>query len=254
MLAVLASHLLYAKSPQMQSMRWNLFPEESHKGYPFDRISASSRSVVSPQIHLVATRVTLALSTANLHRRRRLMLTWTNGQDGSLKLKRGQTVSRTYSKTVKSVVCDSELELPTYARKQWKAAQNWPLIPLRAASSQEEGTQTFSRCPHCHPCAYHAQAILAYPAHRGAPGTITLTDTSLFFTSFTSSTRAVTIDLKTIVGVKRSSLANGLRIRWSETRNNATTEEGNEKFLWVSGRDDLFARLIGSQSRRWLAM
>ena len=58
----------------------------------------------------------------------------------------------------------------------------------------------------------------------------------------------MTIDLKALTGVKRSGLTKGLKVRWT-TQDNT---EHEEKFFWVVGRDDLFARLVGSQSGRWL--
>lgn len=81
-----------------------------------------------------------------------------------------------------------------------------------------------------------------------------MTETTLLFTPITSLNPTLTVDLKTLVGVKRSGLAKGLRIRWCETLENGVVEEKEEKFLFVSERDDLFARLIGTQSRRWLAV
>jgi GRAM domain-containing protein 4 len=59
------------------------------------------------------------------------------------------------------------------------------------------------------------------------------------------------IDLKNLTRVKRSSLANGLKVHWTSVDNNGNTSELEERFLWVVGRDDLFARLVGSQSRQW---
>lgn len=99
-----------------------------------------------------------------------------------------------------------------------------------------------------------ANASTAYLAQCKVPGLITLTDTQLVFTPLTSSAATTTVDLKSLIGVKRSSLAKGLRIRWSETQPNGIDEEKEEKFLCVSQRDELFAKLIGVQGRRWLAV
>ncbi|KAI0094874.1 hypothetical protein BDY19DRAFT_915067 [Irpex rosettiformis] len=91
-----------------------------------------------------------------------------------------------------------------------------------------------------------------YPAQCKVPGLITLTDTHLFFAPLTSLLTTVTIDLKKLTGVKRSSLTKGLKVRWTNTQEDGKTAEQEERFLCVIGRDDLFARLVGSQSGRWL--
>ena len=67
-----------------------------------------------------------------------------------------------------------------------------------------------------------------------------------------SSDSTVSVDLKTLTGVKRSSLAKGLKVRWTDVQEDGKTVEQEERFLWVANRDDLFARLVGTQSGQWL--
>ncbi len=90
----------------------------------------------------------------------------------------------------------------------------------------------------------------AFPAQRKSPGLITLTPSTLFFTSLGSLKAKVVIELKDIIGVKKTTSTHGLRIRW---RSSATgSEEQEEKFNLVGNRDELFARLVGLEGRRWV--
>jgi len=61
----------------------------------------------------------------------------------------------------------------------------------------------------------------------------------------------VIIQLSSVKGVKKAGLLKGLHIRWTETAD-GIKEQKEDKFLWVGSRDDLFARLIGSDGRRWM--
>ncbi|TFK57092.1 hypothetical protein OE88DRAFT_1650667 [Heliocybe sulcata] len=89
-----------------------------------------------------------------------------------------------------------------------------------------------------------------FPAqHAKAPGLITLTTASFFFTSLLSSTAKVTIPLSSIRAVKKAGPTKGLHIRWYDEH---TEAEQEDKFAWVGGRDELFARLVGWQGRRWI--
>lgn len=101
-------------------------------------------------------------------------------------------------------------------------------------------------------CSVLTLAGIAYPAQCKSPGLITLTDDQLLFTPLHSLSPTIKIDLKTLIGVKRSGIAKGLKLGWTEVQEDGTTTEREERFLWVAGRDELFARLVGSQSGRWL--
>lgn len=50
-------------------------------------------------------------------------------------------------------------------------------------------------------------------------------------------------------GVKKTGAfsVRGLAIRWADER----AQEREERFLWVRGREEAFARLVGAE-RRWL--
>lgn len=91
---------------------------------------------------------------------------------------------------------------------------------------------------------------IAFPAQRNtAPGLITLTPATFVFTPLLSTTAKVTIPLTALRGVKKTGLFKGLSMRWVA---DASGEEHEERFRWVGGRDELFARLIGTDGRRWL--
>lgn len=54
------------------------------------------------------------------------------------------------------------------------------------------------------------------------------------------------------MGVKKLSTVHGVRVRWTEAAENGVMAEKDEKFFWVGGRDELFARMIGTQRQRWM--
>lgn len=58
----------------------------------------------------------------------------------------------------------------------------------------------------------------------------------------------INIPLNNLRGVKKSGMLKGLSLRWAD----AGGVEKEEKFMWVGGRDELFARLIGVDGRRWM--
>lgn len=74
----------------------------------------------------------------------------------------------------------------------------------------------------------------------------------LYFTPITSSSPDVTIKLEDVLGVKKSNVTKGLKVRWAETTPSGIMETNEERFLWVGGRDELFARLVGWNSKRWM--
>jgi hypothetical protein len=89
----------------------------------------------------------------------------------------------------------------------------------------------------------------AYPAqHITSPGLLTLTSTTLAFTPVLSLTPKVDIRLDHIRGVKKAGKMGGLTLKWGETPD----EEHVEKFRWVGGRDEVFAKLVGWGGRRWV--
>lgn len=88
-----------------------------------------------------------------------------------------------------------------------------------------------------------------YPAHHtSAPGLITLTATTVYFTTLASQQAKLIIPRENLCGVKKTGLMKGLLMAWVDD------EEGQieEKFHWVGNRDELFARLLGPDGARWM--
>jgi len=95
-------------------------------------------------------------------------------------------------------------------------------------------------------------ACLAYPCqHSSGPGLITLTPRALLFTPLMSQTAKLVVPLSAVKGIKKAGLLKGLHIRWSCTSDEAK-EEKEDKFMWIGSRDELFARLVGSDGKRWM--
>lgn len=102
-----------------------------------------------------------------------------------------------------------------------------------------------------HDTVYSLECLTAFPAqHTLGPGLITLAPTIFYFTPLVSSTAKVTIPFGDLRGVKKTGLFKGLSLRWALNDGDAVEKE--EKFMWVGDRDELFARLIGPDGRRWL--
>ena len=92
----------------------------------------------------------------------------------------------------------------------------------------------------------------AYPCqHPSGPGLITLTHNAFYFTPLMSQTAKISLSLAAVKGVKKTGFLKGLSLRWSETLD-GIQELKEEKFLWIGERDELFARLLGSDGRRWI--
>ncbi|KAG5639236.1 hypothetical protein H0H81_005310 [Sphagnurus paluster] len=90
----------------------------------------------------------------------------------------------------------------------------------------------------------------SFPAqHSSGPGLITLTATILLFTPLMSNIPKFVISLMRLRGVKKMGLLKGLQMKFSSDDG---LQEIEEKFRWVGGRDELFARLVGTGKRQWL--
>ncbi len=48
---------------------------------------------------------------------------------------------------------------------------------------------------------------------------------------------------------KMGGVTNGLKFRWTRAEDEDVAEN---KFLWVGGRDELFARVISGPGKRWI--
>ncbi|KAI0068209.1 hypothetical protein BV25DRAFT_1818594 [Artomyces pyxidatus] len=92
-----------------------------------------------------------------------------------------------------------------------------------------------------------------FPAqHISGPGLITITATSLYFTSLASKSPKITIPSMEVTGIKKSGMLKGLTISWTARTERDEPEDRTEVFRWVGGRDEVFARLIGSNGRKWV--
>lgn len=91
-----------------------------------------------------------------------------------------------------------------------------------------------------------------YPAqHSSGPGLITLTGSMLLFTPLMSLDPKFIIPLKRIYSVKKAGMLNGLHMH-AALGDGPETGEREEKFKWIGGRDEVFARLVGTEGRRWM--
>jgi GRAM domain-containing protein 4 len=71
----------------------------------------------------------------------------------------------------------------------------------------------------------------------------------LLFTPIMSMEAKISIPFRDIVAAKKVGVLKGLFVRW---RRGGDGSETQEKFTWIGGRDELFARLVGAENRRWL--
>lgn len=95
-------------------------------------------------------------------------------------------------------------------------------------------------------------AFSAYPCqHSTSPGLITLTPSTMFFTPVMSQKPKLVIPMNAVKGIKKAGLLRGLNVRWRATVD-GKKEMREENFAWVGGRDELFARLVGTEGSRWM--
>ncbi|PPQ63794.1 hypothetical protein CVT24_004336 [Panaeolus cyanescens] len=114
----------------------------------------------------------------------------------------------------------------------------YPLAPGEAGITQRQANVDI----HTYPCQ-----------HSSSPGLITLSPKTLFFTPLTSQVPTLVINLETVKGIKKQGALKGLQIRWrDESDGQASTKE--DKFVWIGSRDDLFARLVGVEGRKWVTI
>ena len=95
---------------------------------------------------------------------------------------------------------------------------------------------------------------IAYPAqYNASPGLLTITPRKLLFTPLASPRPKLQLGLDSICRVKKAGALNGLHVQWRGRTDEGSEEEAHvEKFLWIGGRDEVFARLVGWGGRRWL--
>ena len=94
---------------------------------------------------------------------------------------------------------------------------------------------------------------IAYPAqYNASPGLLTITPRKLLFTPLASPRPKLPLGLDSICRVKKAGALNGLHVQWRGRTDEGSEEEAHvEKFLWIGGRDEVFARLVGWGGRRW---
>ncbi|KAE9408089.1 hypothetical protein BT96DRAFT_21652 [Gymnopus androsaceus JB14] len=109
-----------------------------------------------------------------------------------------------------------------------------------ATASRISDTPQPSAATHTFPCQ-----------HTTAPGLLTLTETEILFTPMTSTKPKLSIPFTDLRGVKKTGLLKGLTIKWMSLES-GEGEIQQEVFLWVGGRDEIFARLIGTDVKRWM--
>ncbi|KAF8846368.1 hypothetical protein BDN67DRAFT_39548 [Paxillus ammoniavirescens] len=97
-----------------------------------------------------------------------------------------------------------------------------------------------------------AERTHTFPAqYASTPGLITLTPTTLYFTTLTATRAKLVIPCDRLRGVKKSGLVKGISMTWVPT-DSVDGREREERFHWVGNRDELFARLLGPDGGRWM--
>ncbi|KAI6007424.1 hypothetical protein EDD15DRAFT_2153445 [Pisolithus albus] len=103
--------------------------------------------------------------------------------------------------------------------------------------------------------ASQLEQVHTFPAqHSSAPGLISLTATTMCFTSLTARHAKLVIPFSQVHGVRKTGLAKGLAITWVATDQDAQGVVKEEKFHWVGDRDELFARLLACDGGRWIRL
>jgi hypothetical protein len=93
----------------------------------------------------------------------------------------------------------------------------------------------------------HTSDFLAQ--HTKGPGLLTLTGTTLSFAPAAGSSARLALPRAALRGAKKADLlgAKGLSLRFAP--DGGAPGERVERFLWVRGRDELFARLVAGDER-----
>jgi len=143
----------------------------------------------------------------------------------------------------------------------WK---KWGERVARGKSFLEEGRQLLSTRTSRNPILEETAAVCRVEAegahthtflaqYASSPGLITLTPSTLFFTSLTGTHAKLVMRRDRLRGVKRSGLMKGISITWAPEEL-TDGEEKEERFHWVGNRDELFARLVGSDGGSWITV
>jgi len=185
------------------------------------------------------------------------------GQDVGISVQRNNHRHRasnasTVSLTVTSFDISHEAQSSDNDGINWK---KWGERVAHGKSLMEEGKQLMSsrtsrgQTPSMEETATRgpgAERTHTFPAqYASTPGLITLTPTTLYFTSLTSTRAKLVIPCDRLRGVKKSGLVKGISMVWVPT-DSVDGREREERFHWVGNRDELFARLLGPDGGRWM--
>ncbi|KAK2461925.1 hypothetical protein APHAL10511_006388 [Amanita phalloides] len=124
---------------------------------------------------------------------------------------------------------------------RFAAGKTW-IMAKRVSSVAEQSEPNFAATEKAH----------SYPAqHHSSTGLLTITSNSLYFTPAISKKASLEIPLHTLRIAKKSDTltVKGLILKWMDIKTNMEKEE---YIVWVGGRDELFARLVGREGGRWL--
>ncbi|KAK7058976.1 hypothetical protein VNI00_001600 [Paramarasmius palmivorus] len=121
----------------------------------------------------------------------------------------------------------------------WPQESNLPQSPLVPPPATAMGRPNSPVETHTFPCH-----------HTTAPGLITLSPSMFYFTPIMSVNPKVAFPMNYVVSVKKAGLLKGVSVKWCDPKDN---QEHEEVFKWVGGRDELFARLVGTDARKWIA-
>ncbi|KAG7099201.1 hypothetical protein E1B28_001068 [Marasmius oreades] len=122
--------------------------------------------------------------------------------------------------------------------KEWPQTSNAPQAPLVPSAATAVGQLLSPVESHAFPCQ-----------HSNGPGLITLSPAIFYFTPLMAPHPTVAFPLTYLKVVKKSGLFKGLTLKWTDTQDGENEHE--EIFKWVGGRDELFARLVGSDVGKW---
>ncbi|KAK1229702.1 hypothetical protein PQX77_007264 [Marasmius sp. AFHP31] len=124
-------------------------------------------------------------------------------------------------------------------KKEWPQESNTPRSPLVPPPATALGRPHTPVDSHTYPCQ-----------HTSAPGLITLSPAMFYFTPIMSPHPTLSFPINYLKGVKKSGMLKGVTLKWSDPDDG--DKEREETFLWVGGRDELFARLIGANHQKWI--
>ncbi|KAI6133051.1 hypothetical protein EDD16DRAFT_2305 [Pisolithus croceorrhizus] len=130
-------------------------------------------------------------------------------------------------------------------------------FPIRSSTRKDASLlqALFEKLSHQRRGASQTEQVHTFPAqHSSAPGLISLTSTTMCFTSLTSKHAKLVVPFSQLRGVKKTGLTKGLAITWVATDQDAQGAVKEEKFHWVGDRDELFARLLACDGGRWIRL